>query len=214
MKKRLCFCFLIYAACIASGTNRGFQLWNQNGIEVFLNDKLSIGANEKIQYRTESGIVGLKYGDVFLNRKILPWLDLGLSGRILLMNEPGGWLQENRPMIYCNLKKKMGVFSVSIANRMGYRMFDLLEDHFRHRHMVTLEVYPFHHSNTFSFYMGEEAFYLLNKEQFHLFRLHSGTKIKCNNLLEMKLYYVFERLRKTDGWNPSDVLGFDMKIKF
>lgn len=214
MVKGLCFCFLMSLFLNLNATNRGFQLWNQNGIEVHLNKKLLIGANEKIQYRTEAGIIGLKYGDVFLHRKVLTWLDVGLSGRIILMNEPGGWIQENRPMIYCNVKKKIGITSVTLANRMGYRMFETLDDHFRHRHMITMEANPFPQSNICSFYVGEEAFYLLNKDQFHIFRLHSGTKIKCRDIFEMKIYYVFEKLRKQEVWNPSDVLGLDMKIRF
>ena len=208
----MCFCLLAFFGFIAIAQERGFQLWNQNNLEININEKYLIGAGEKVQYRTESGMISMKSGDLYLRRKVLPWFDIGLAGRIILLNNQAEWVQENRTMIYGNLKKNMGQLSFDLSNRVEYRMYKVLNDHFRHRHMFSAETCPFSKASWFSLYLSEEAFYLLEENKFHLVRLYTGTRIKYSKSVEMKLYYVFEKLRKPDHWNTSDVIGLNMKI--
>ncbi|WP_372949037.1 DUF2490 domain-containing protein [Mariniphaga sp.] len=190
---------------------RTFQLWNLNNLEVNLSEKTKIGVTEKIHFNPQSGSIDLKLGDISFKRILNSWFEAGAVGRILLIRKEDGWLQENRLMIFGNFSKDAGKIELEFSNRFEYRMYKTLADHFRYRQMLTAEL-PLFAGQWVSAYISEEGFVRFDNENVHLARLYAGTKLKCSNTFEMKLYYVLEKNKQADIWRTSDVIGMNLSI--
>lgn len=196
-----------------SAQERIFQFWNSNNVEVSLSEKTKIGLTEKIHFTPQSGSVDIKFGDISVKRIFNSWFEAGASGRILLIRKEDGWLQENRPMIFGNFSKDIGQVELEFSNRIEYRMYKTMADHFRYRQMLTAQM-PLFASQRISAYISEEGFVRFDNENLHLARIYAGTKLKYSDAFEMKLYYVLEKNKKTDIWQTSDVVGMNLSIDF
>lgn len=210
-KKLSILLFLILFFVFVSAQDRTFQLWNQNNVEVMLSEKTKIGITEKIHFTPQSGSIDLKFGDVSVKRIFNSWFEAGAVGRILLIRKEDGWLQENRPMVFGNFSKNVGKVELELSNRFEYRMYKTLSDHFRYRQKFTAEL-PLFARQWISAYISEEGFVRFDNEKLHLARIYAGTKLKCSNTIEMKFYYVLEKMKRTNNWQTSDVVGMNMSI--
>jgi hypothetical protein len=190
---------------------RTFQLWNLNNVEVKLSEKTKIGVTEKIHFTPQSGSIDLKFGDVSVKRIFSSWFEAGAVGRILLIRTENGWLQENRPMVFGNISKDVGQVELEFSNRFEYRMYKTLADHFRYRQMFTAEL-PLFAGHWITVYISEEGFVRFDDENLHLARIYAGTKLKCCNSFEMKLYYVLEKNKQAAFWRTSDVVGMNLNL--
>jgi hypothetical protein len=212
MTKRLTillFHLLFYIS--VSAQERIFQFWNQNNLEVSLSEKTKVGVTEKIHFTPQSGSINLKFGDVSVKRIFNSWFEAGAVGRILLIRKENGWLQENRPMVFGNFSKDVGQVELEFSNRFEYRMYKTLADHFRYRQMLTAEL-PLFAGKWITAYISEEGFVRFDNENLHLARIYAGTKLKCSSAFEMKFYYVLEKMKQTDIWQTSDVVGVNLSI--
>lgn len=211
IKKLTISFFSLFLFFYVPAQERTFQLWNLNNIEVKLTDKTKVGVAEKIHFTPQSGSIDLKLGDIAVKRIVNSWFETGLAGRILLIRREDGWLQENRPMVFGNFSGNLGKLKLDFSNRIEYRMYKTLNDHFRYREMLSAELYPFV-AQWFSVYVAEEGFVRIDNENFHLARIYAGTKMFCCNAFEMKLYYVLEKNKKADVWHTSDIVGMNLSI--
>lgn len=196
-----------------SAQERIFQLWNLNRVQVALSEKTKIGVTEKVHFTPHSGNIDLKLGDVTIKRSINPWFEAGVAGRILMIRKDYGWLQENRPMVFGDISKKLGRLGFGFSNRFEYRMFKHVDDHFRYRQMFSVELPPFV-TPRLIIYAAEEGFIKFNDENLHIARLYAGTKLKCSRIFEMRFYYVLEKSKELDFWNTSDVVGMNLSLDF
>lgn len=200
------YCFSSYAQ------ERIFQIWNQNKLDVQLSERTTFGVSEKIHYVPENGNISLKFGDISIKQKLSEWFEIGAAGRLLWIRSGNGWLQEQRPMAFGNVSTSLGKFEFDFSNRFEFRMYKILNDHFRHRQMFSIEIPPFY-TEKIKFYVSEEGFYRFDSENFHLLRIYAGTKMQMNNYFELKFYYVFEKLKKNPSWLHSDILGFNLSVE-
>jgi hypothetical protein len=212
MTKRLTillFPLLFYFS--VSAQERIFQFWNSNNLEVLISEKTKIGVTEKIHFTPQSGSIDLKFGEVSVKRIFNSWFEAGAIGRILLIRKEDDWLQENRPIVFGNFTKNAGQVELEFSNRFEYRMYKTLSDHFRYRLMFTAEL-PLVAGQWISAYISEEGFVRFDNENLHLARIYAGTKLKCSNSFEMKLYYVLEKSKRTEIWQTSDIIGMNLSI--
>jgi hypothetical protein len=212
MQKKIIIPIIVLLCFSAEAQERIFQLWNQNKLDVQLSERTSVGVSEKIHYVPENGNISLKFGDITVKQKLTEWFELGATGRILWISTGNGWLQEQRPMAFGNVSTSLGKFEFDFSNRFEFRMYKILDDHFRHRQMFSIELPPFY-SDKFKVYVSEEGFYRFDPEKLHLFRFYAGTKMQMNNYFELKFYYVFEKLKKNPSWLLSDILGFNLSVE-
>lgn len=213
MKKTLTIALILFFCRIGMAQERNFLLWNQNGMEVKISDRFSVGVNEKIHYNPRSGELNMKFGDVFVKRHFTDWFEMGVTGRMLWHKEKTGWLQETRAMWFGNLSAGLDKLDVDFSNRIEYRMYEVLPNHFRHRQMLSVEMPPFVDVRWLKVYLAGESFFRFDERQIHLARLYSGTKVRYSNTFEMKVYYVLEKSRKPSWWNTSDVIGLNLNIE-
>ncbi len=211
MLKTLIIPVIVLLTFSAYAQERIFQIWNQNKLDVRLSERTWVGVSEKIHYVPENGNISLKFGDISIKQKLTEWFELGVTGRLLWIRTGNGWLQEQRPMTFGNASASLGKFEIDFSNRFEFRMYKILNDHFRHRQMLSLEIPPFH-SDKLKLYVSEEGFYRFDQEKLHLFRFYAGTKMQMNNYFELKFYYVFEKLKKNPSWLHSDILGFNLSV--
>ncbi len=200
---------ILFLSIWTSAQERPFQLWNLNSVRVGLSDKSSIRVSEKIQYRTDTGNIGLKYGDVSCFYVVNHWFETGVGGRLLWFEKPDGWLEERRAMFYGNIRGSVRKVNLHLSNRISYRHFKEADDHFRHWHAFTIEVPPVA-NEWLKLYVSEEGFTLFSKEALYLARIYAGAKIRYNNHLSMKLYYAQDKKKLQSRWSNSDVLGVDL----
>lgn len=213
MKKILTITLILLVFRTVTAQERNFLLWNQNGIEVKISDQFSVGVNEKIHYHPRTGELNLKFGDVFVKKHFRDWFEMGVTGRMLWLKESTGWLQETRTMLYGNLSVGLDNLEVDFSNRIEYRMYEVLNNHFRHRQMLSVEMLPFVDAHWLKVYLAEESFFRFDERQTHLARLYSGTKIHYSNSFKLKVYYVLEKSRKPSWWNTSDIIGLNLNIE-
>ena len=144
---------------IAHAQNRNIQVWNVNSLEVKINEKVSVGVVEKITYLPEAGNLSHKSGDIFVKRHLSDWFEIGISGRMIWSKQENGWLVEQRPILFSKLRAGWGHLDLDFANRLEYRMYKGLDDYFRHRQMIVLEIPPLFDISWFKVYLAEESFF-------------------------------------------------------
>jgi hypothetical protein len=214
MKKRLLNIFLVLLCFTGVAQERLFQLRNLNNIEVALSKITSINVTERNYYAPGTGNLDLSvFGDLTGEYDLAPWMEIGAAGRIIGIKSIDGWRVEQRPMVYGNLNKYMGKIELEFNNRLEYKMSKDIDDYFRHKQSLIVEMPPFKFS-WFKLFAAEEGFYCFNSEKFNRGRLSSGAIIKCNRNLEMKLYYMLERGKFNLQWANTDIVGFHLNADF
>lgn len=214
MKKYISIALFFFSVVFVSSQERNFQIWNQNKVEVKISDRFSISASEKIHYEPKAGDVSLKFGDLSVKRQFADWFEAGVIGRMLWIKNENSWVQEYRPMVFGNLSAEVGYLDFELANRIDYRMYKYLNDHFRYRHMLSVEIPPFYTVTWFKLYMAEEVYFRFDKERFNMARFQTGTKLKYRNFFEMKLFYVYNKSKKSFHWTTTDILGLNLNLEF
>lgn len=210
--KELSILLFLLLSLTGVAQERNFQIWNLTNLEVKLTPKTSLGITEKIHYTPEAGHIDLKLGDISVEYSLTDWFKVGGSGRLLWIKKENEWLQEQRPMIYGNLGTCLGKVDFDLSNRIEYRMFKSLANHFRHRQMFSVELPPFN-TSWFTVYVAEEGYYRFDSERLHLARLHTGTRLKYKDSFEVKMYYVFQKSKRPSYWDTTDVLGFNLNVE-
>jgi hypothetical protein len=214
VKYKLSILILILPVLTARAQERNMQVWNINSIEVKINEKISVGFTEKVNFFPSTGILGQKSGDIFLKRRFSDWFEIGMSGRLGWSKQADGWLHEKRSILFSKFMTGWGQLDLDFVNRLEYRMYRNLNDYFRYKQMVLLEIPPLYKSTWFKVYIAEESFFRFDEKQFHLLRFHSGTKIRCSSNFELKFYYVLEKSKNPIYWATSDILGLNLNVDF
>ncbi len=214
MKKWLIMVYCFLLIFIVSAQERGFRIWNQNNLDIKIDNKISVGVNEKIQYLPESGKLNQKLGELYVNRRMTPWFNMGITGRMNWFREETNWQLEYRPIVSGDLSTNFRQIEVEFSNRVEYRMFKFIDDYFRYRHRLTLETFPIKRAAWIKVYLAGEGTYRFDEEQIHLIRFHTGSKIRYSRMFEMKFYYVLEKSRKSSCWHTSDILGLNVNVDF
>jgi hypothetical protein len=202
------FCF--------SGTaqERLFQLRNINNIEVQLSKITSVAVTERNYFAPNTGELDLSvFGDFSGEFNLAKWFEIGAKERIVGYKGIDGWKVEQRPMVYGTLSACLGKMEIEFNNRLEYMISKYIDNYLRHKQSLVVELPPFKFS-WLKLYAAGEGFYCFNFEQFNRGRLSSGTVIKCNKNLEMKLYYMLERSKFDLKWANTDIVGFHLNADF
>ena len=204
----LSFTFLV----VKAQQERKFLIWNYNSISAGLTNKTSISASEKIHYTPSETGLDLKFGDLWIKHKICNWFEYSGGFRVLYSRNDDGWTEERRPMVMGTFSKKIKNFDVSLSHRMEYRIYEMLEDHFRYRQKVDIEspsLTPF----GMQIFTAEETFTKFDNDRTHLARFYAGIQTIAKDHFSMKVYYVLEKNKKDSIWNTADVLGMNLSFR-
>ncbi|WP_347841049.1 DUF2490 domain-containing protein [uncultured Draconibacterium sp.] len=212
MFKPLLFLFLLIIPIFSMAQERQVILWNKNQVAIELGKGVSISIAEKIHYSPERSSLDSKYAELFLGHELKQWLEYGAGFRFTSANlQNGSWLQENRPMIFITLNKDLNKFELDFSNRMEYRTYKELENHFRHRQAFQLK-FPELTTWGMQFFLMEETFYKLNGQRTHLARLYSGLTALDTDHVAIKVYYAFQKQKILNSWFTVDVMGLNLSF--
>ncbi len=183
-------------------------------MEVKLSKIASVAVTERNYYAPGPGNLNMSvFGDLSGEYDISEWFEVGATERIVGIKDIDGWRMEHRPMVYGNLSAYLGKVELGFNNRLEYKISKNIDDYLRHKQSFVVEIPPLKFS-WLKIYAAEEGFYCFNYEKFNRGRLSSGTKIKCNKNLEMKLYYMLERSKFDLKWANTDIVGFHLNADF
>lgn len=211
--KKLGFILLLLMVLNTSAQERRFQLWNKNGVEIQPVEKLIVEVGQKIHYTPKTNSLDLKFGELFLGHEAYAWMEYGAGFRVQYNNlYNGSWLQENRSMLFLNLIKEIDRFELVFSNRMEYRNYKKLNDHFRHRQSLKLD-FPGITSWGMQFYIAEESFFKFDGAGTHLARLYTGLTAIEKEHFSMKLYYTMEKLKGHKNWMTTDIVGMNFSLE-
>jgi len=204
---------LSFASFSVSAQNeRKFQVWNYNNVSVDISDKSSISSSEKIQYTPFENGLDSKFVDLWFKHETSNWFEYAGGFRVLYSKGENGWIVEQRPMIMGTFSKELKRFAIRFSNRLEYRKYEFFKNHFRYKQRLDF-LSPILTSFGMQFFASEETFTKLNSERTHLARLYAGVSTINKEHFAMKLYYVFEKNKKSSVWNTTDILGMNMSFR-
>lgn len=201
----------LFQHTLVAQTERRFQFWNKNEVEIQPWKSVVISVNEKVHYTPKQHTVDLKYSELFLIHNPLKWLDYGAGFRVSYSNLFAGWLQENRTMAVIDFKTKSNPIGLKFSNRFEYRNYKIDLDHFRYKQQVTA-TFPSLTEWGMQFFMYEETYHKLNSTGFHLFRLSGGINGIQKKHFRLKMYYAFEKYKLLKNWNTTDIVGANLSF--
>ncbi len=203
----------VFISLNSLGQERRFELWNKTQFSVEPWENISIDVSEKLHYSTQNSELSLKYGDIFIGHDILNWLEYGAGFRVSYVKlEEGGWLQENRPMLFVNLDKDFDKIEFDFYNRFEYRSYKNLKNYFRYRQSLRMKL-PALTSWGMQFYLQEESFIKLNGYGTHLARFYSGLTAYEKEHFELKIYYALQKQEVQSNWLTSDIVGLNLSFE-
>ncbi len=200
----------LFTVLEVSSQERAFTVWNQNDVTASLREKVSVKVAEKVYYSPESNAIDTKYGEVVVGYQLKNWLKSGIAFRHL-SKYSDKWYTENRPMAFIDLSTHLKNFSLSFSNRIEYRTFKEFENHYRHRQALNLS-FPRITDWGMQFYMYEESFCKLNGAGTHLARVVTGIKALDKQHFDIKLYYGLEKLKGSETWLTTDIVGLNLSF--
>ncbi len=191
---------------------RSFLLWNQNDFTASPWEKISMRVAEKVAYTPAINAVDHKYGEIVVGYDLNKWLMSGIGFRHVNSNQFNGtWKIENRPMVLLNLSGNIKDLRLVLSNRFELRTFKGAENHYRHRQSLSLTL-PKLTEWGMQFYVYEESFYKLNGAGTHLARVVTGVKALDKKHFDMRFYYGLQKLKSSDIWFTSDILGMNLSF--
>lgn len=205
--------FLILLSINSFAQERQLELWNKNQVTIEPWEDISIDVSEKIHYSPKRSAIDVTYGDIFIGHQILNWLEYGVGFRISCVNlQEGEWLQENRPMLFVNLARDAGNFEFDFYNRLDYRSYKSLKNHFRYRQSFRMK-FPAITNWGMQFYLQEESFTKLNGDGTHLARFYSGLTAFEKEHVEIKVYYALQKREVLTRWFTTDIVGLNLSFE-
>lgn len=214
MLKRGLFILLLFVSFVVNAQNeRYLMLWNKNEVSIEPWQSLSISVAERKQYSPKSNTLNVVLGQLEIEHAPKSWLGYGAAMRISSLNlRNGNWITENRPFVFVNLNKDLNDFNLSFSNRIEYKSYKELEDHFRHKQTLKLN-FPALAEWGMQFYLSEESFFKFNGAGTHLARFQSGVKALEKEWFAMKVYYMLEKTKAADTWLTGDILGVNLSFQ-
>jgi hypothetical protein len=203
---------LLFLAVVSGAQERSFTVWNKNKIVVSPWNDISIEVAEKVHYKPSSNAISLKYGELIIMHDPKKWFEYGAGLRNSYSNlSKGDWLNENRPMFFVNFSKDMKEFDLVFSNRIEYRMYKSLDNYFRYKQSMKLNL-PSLTDWGMRFYISEETFYKMNGIGIHQARFFSGLTAFKKEWVGIKVYYSLERAKSSETWLTGDIVGVNLKF--
>ena len=210
--RRLVTIILLLLIIGARAQDREMEIWNLNQVSVKPAQNLSLKVSEKMHYSTLRSDIQLKYAELKVGYRPKKWMEYGAAYRLsstwLVENN---WENENRAMLFFDLQEPIHKFTFSFSNRFEYRNFKHLEDHFRHRQSLKVDL-PSLATWGMRFYVSEESFYKFNSAGTHLARLYAGLTVINKKRLNISTYYALQKSKLLQTWHTSDVLGVNLNF--
>lgn len=211
-KPAILILLLFVSLCVKAQDDRYFTLWNKNQVSVRPWKDVKLTVSDRMHYVPESKRVSVVLGQLAVKHKPKAWFGYGAAFRVSnLQPAEGVSISENRPFVFVDLSKDLNEFQIVFSNRIEYRAYKELSDHFRHKQTLKLD-FPALADWGMRFYLSEESFYKMNGVGTHSARFQSGVTALDKDWFAMKVYYILEKRKASDYWLTGDVLGLNLSF--
>lgn len=210
--KQMLTLILLLLFTVIEAQERDMEIWNLNQVSLKPAHNLSLKVSEKLHYSTIRSDLQLKYAELKLGHKPKGWMEYGGAYRLtsLWMLE-NYWETENRVMLYFDIQEPVHKFTFSLSNRFEYRDFKHLQDHFRHRQSIKVDM-PALTTWGLRFYLSEESFFKFTEDKTHLARIYAGLTVLDKKHLNISTYYALQKAKLQQKWYSSDVVGLNFNL--
>lgn len=196
----------------AGAQEREMEIWNLNQVSVKPVENISLKVSEKMHYSTLNSEMPLKYAELKVGYSPKQWMQYGAAYRLTsLLTAENVKENENRAMLFFDIEEPIDKFTITFSNRIEYRDFNHLPDHFRHRQSFKVDL-PSLTSWGMRFYVSEESFFKFNEDKTHLARVYAGITVLDKKHLNISTYYAFQKTKLQQIWYSSDVVGLNLNF--
>ena len=209
--------FVLSAAAGALAADSGdLRYWATTSLNFDIEKDWAVSFEEQLRLENDTGNLFYYHTDLGLTYKgLAEWLDLGLNFRRVDQKDgSGNFRNENRPHINLTLKSKLLGLDLSNRSRLEYRDREVAEDSWRYRHQATVK-FPIQISEwKLQPYMADEIFINLGEDNVSRNRVYSGFSFKASQNLKGSLFYLWERVKISGGWQDANIIGANLKLYF
>lgn len=211
-KSAIVILFLLSCFYLKGQDARYFAFWNKNQVSVEPWKDVRLTVSDRMHFVPKNNRVSAVLGQLAVKHKPKNWFAYGAAMRISSLTPAEGIrIGENRPFVFVDLSKHLNEFEISFSNRIEYRSYKELSDHFRHKQTVKLD-FPALADWGMRFYLSEESFYKMNGDGTHAARFQSGLTALEKQWFAMKVYYILEKTKAVDNWLTGDILGLNLSF--
>lgn len=209
--------FVLPATTGALAADSGdLQWWSTTSLNFDIEKDWAVSFEEQIRIENDTGNLFYYHTDLGLTYTgFAEWLDLGLNFRRVDQKDSRGTFRtENRPHINLTIKEKLLGLDVSNRSRLEYRDREVAVDCWRYRNQTTVK-FPVEISDwKLQPYMADEFFINLGEDNVCRNRVFSGFSFKVSQNVKGSLFYLWERVKITGGWQDANIIGANLKLYF
>lgn len=213
MKRLLLFVFFCFVAAIPDSRAGGdFYWWNTTSLTWHLSNRNELNFSTKTHYNQSEHQREMTYVDFGSQYLVNGWLKLGASFRFSQRLQTEMTDYEYRPQLFATYQNKIHQLNYQARLRLEQRWFKEAKDHQRILQSFFAD-WPALYKNSFKPMVGEELFFKLNKDGFHLARLYAGMGFDLASYCNIELYYVCQFTKREPDWENSNVVALNLKFK-
>ena len=208
------FCAPLVSIDVFAFADGDFQVWNTEKIEVKINDRLKLTAEEEFKWGDDASNFYYQHTDVGFVYALNKYVDGGLSFRHINEKSKGQWKKEERPHINVTLKTTWQGFKLSDRSRFEYRIREKKHGRWRFRNKVTVKA-PWKFTRwDVNPYVADEIFIDMPTGEFTRNRLYLGTGMHIIGPFYGDIYYLWQTTDKKSFWQDVNALGIKLALKF
>ncbi len=192
-----------------------FQIWNTDGIEVKLNQKLKMTAEEEMRFGGNVSEIYYAHSDAGLVLNVTEGLDFGVNYRYISEKDSKNeWKEEHCPHFNAVVSWKWHEFAFSNRSRMEFRIKEKPGDEWRYRDLFKIKAPVKWTKYEIRPYIADEFYVDFYGDKINTNRLYAGFEFKLHKNLKGDIFYLWQSKKTSDDWLDYNVLGLTAKYVF
>jgi hypothetical protein len=210
---------LLNALCVplanAAIKDGDWQYWNGEEFEIKLQKKWKIKLEEELRFGESMGKLFYEHTQIGSFHDITPWFNLAAGYRDVFCKGVHQWQHEAMPFGEVMFKSAWNGFNLSDKSRLEYRMLEARTDNWRYRNKVTLKLpWRFTQFAIRPYVSNEFLIQMMKNDGYNENRLYGGLECTPWKNVSGDIFYLWQDLKRSAGWEDRNIFGSKLKISF